>query len=85
VPAIADGYKANLATIQRAAADGRLALVDCQDAATGRTVVVLAAIGFDGGEHTIVPLAKMFDGNPYEELNPPNPDGGYFTGGTDGS
>lgn len=69
--AIKKGYKANLETLIRAAKNGDLALVECKDKATGKIVVAVCAIGHSNGEYSITPIAKMFDGNPYEELNPP--------------
>jgi hypothetical protein len=65
------GHKANLATIQSAADAGHLAVVECSDKVTGKPVHALASIAWDGEEYTITPLAKLFDGNPFEELNPP--------------
>lgn len=70
--AIAEGYKANLETIKRAADNKDLALMECTDAKTGEPVVVLCAVWRnDEGGFNMVPLAKLFDGNPYEELIPP--------------
>lgn len=75
--AIQKGYKANFETLLRASKNGDLALLDCQDKATRKTVRVIVAVAFDGKEYSFSPLAKMFDGNPYDELNPPDPNGGY--------
>ena len=69
--------KANFRTLQDACRAGRLALLDCQDPKTGESIPVIVAVNFDGKEYTFVPLAKMFMGNPYDELNPPRSDGGY--------
>jgi len=69
-------HKVNLETIIRAAKAGRLAIVDCQDKATRKAVTILCAIGQDRDVCVIVPFAKLFDSNPYEELYPPNLDGG---------
>lgn len=74
---IAEGHKANFETLKQAAEDGNLAIMDCQDKETGKQVIVICAVGFDGDEYTMVPLAKMFDGDPYEELNPPGTESGY--------
>ena len=68
---IAKGHKTNLETLKRAFADNAAALVECIDKATGKPVVVLCAIGQQGDEYVISPFARMFDGNPYDELNPP--------------
>lgn len=79
--AIKKGYKQNFETLLQAAKHGHLAILDCQDKKTGKPVVAIVAVNFDGKEYSFAPLAKMFDGNPYEELNPPSPDapGGYVT------
>lgn len=77
---IADDYKTNFETLQRAFREGRAALVECRERTTGKEVVAICAIsGPDAaGELTIVPFGRMFDSNPYEELDPPNPDGGFY-------
>lgn len=77
MPRIEPGYKANFETLRRAAAAGDLALVDCQDKSTLKPVRVICAMQRERDGITMVPLAKLFDGDPYEELNPPNPDGEY--------
>jgi hypothetical protein len=69
--------KANFHTLQKACKTGRLAVLDCQDAKTGESIPVIVALNGNGQEYELVPLAKMFVGNPYEELKPPNPEGGY--------
>ncbi len=74
--AISKGYKSNFETLKRAHNDGRLALMECQDKKTKKKVYVICAVSSDpeGGEAVdMVPLAKLFDGNPYGELNPPDP------------
>ena len=80
MPAIEEGYAENFKTMLQAAADGRLVLLDCQDRLTGRPVRVIVAIADTPGEpkvYTFVPFARMFDGDPYKELNPPSGSGGY--------
>lgn len=68
---IAKGHKANFETLKRASANGDLALMECVDKATGKSVIAICAVSFDGEEYEFTPLAKMFDGNPYKELVPP--------------
>jgi len=77
---IPEPYKKNFKTMQEAFQAGHLALVECQDKTTKRPVIAVCAVSFDGKMYNIVPFAKMFDGNPYDELNPPNPDGGFDEG-----
>jgi hypothetical protein len=45
--------------------------MECNDAKTGQPVVVVCAVQTEGGSFEMIPIAKMFDGNPYEELIPP--------------
>ena len=45
--------------------------MECTDAVTGKPVIAICAVNTVNGEYEFSPLAKMFDGNPYEELNPP--------------
>ena len=65
--AIAKGYTTNFETLLKAARNKDLFLLECTDAKTGVSVITICAMSQDGA----VPLAKMFDGNPYEELIPP--------------
>ena len=68
---IKKGYKLNFETLLAAAINGDLALVECT-AQEGRPVMTVCAVFMDDeGMYNTVPLAKLFDGNPYEELNPP--------------
>ena len=75
-----DGYKANFDTLSRAFAHGDAALLECKDRATGKLVAVVCAVQRDeNGIVTLVPFAKMIDGNPYEQLDPPDADKGEQT------
>jgi len=38
---------------------------------------VLCAVGCEGEEYVMVPFARMLDGDPYEQLNPPAAAGGF--------
>ena len=70
---ITEGHKFNFDTLFAAAQNGDLALVECTDKATGNVVIaVCAVVTYENGTTDIVPLAKMFDGSPYDELNPPD-------------
>jgi len=68
---IPKGHKMNLETLKRAFANDDMAIVECTDKVTGKPVHALCAIARDDDSFFIAPLAKLFDGNPYEELNPP--------------
>jgi hypothetical protein len=71
------GDKANFETLERASAAGDLALVECTDIKTGAYVAVLCAMQRepDGG-FTMIPLARMFAGDPFEEVIGPGPGDG---------
>jgi hypothetical protein len=72
---IADGYKKNFKTLLEAVGLNDVCLLECTDAATGKPVMAICALNrTDEGEVMFVPIAKMFDGNPYEELMPPDMD-----------
>lgn len=74
------GYKRNFETLRKAVLQGDVALMECQLAATGEVVAVICAANrLPGGEVEFVPFTTMFNGNPYELVNPPNPDGGFVT------
>lgn len=66
--------KANFETLRRACEAEDLALVSCRDKATGKTVAVLCVMQECDDEIIMTPLARLFDGNPYDELEPPVPD-----------
>jgi Family of unknown function (DUF6117) len=69
--AIPKGYRANFATLLRAAADRNLALLECTDAQTGVPRYVIAAVGRDGEAYVMTPFGHLHDGNPYEAYVPP--------------
>lgn len=70
---ITDGYQSNFDTLKRAIRNRDAGLMLCEDVTTGKSVVVVCAFMHDTehGTWEAIPLAKMFDGNPYEEVKPP--------------
>ncbi len=68
---ISKGHKANFETLKKAFKNDDVILMECTDAVTGKPVIAICAVNTVNGEYEFSPLAKMFDGNPYEELNPP--------------
>lgn len=67
------GDRVNYDTLRRACDAGDLALLECVDRGSGEYVAVLAAVAYnpDSGEYCLTPLARMFKGNPYDEVLPP--------------
>ena len=74
------GHKRNFNTLRQAFRAGDAALMECQMTATGETVAVICAANrLADGQIEFVPFATMFPGNPYQAVNPPNPDGGFYS------
>ena len=74
------GYKQNFDTLHRAMLAGDAALMECQLTATGEVVaVVCAANRLAGGGAEFVPLAMLFADDPYHAINPPKPEGGFYS------
>lgn len=69
--AIAEGYKANFKTLVAAIKNNDVCIVECKDATTGHPVIAVCAVTRTEDEYEMMPLAKLFDGNPYNELIPP--------------
>ena len=71
--AFLDGHKANFEALRTAFLNGSICLAECRDATTGAKVATVCAVETDdeGGEMGLVPFARMFDGNPYDQLVPP--------------
>ena len=69
--AIAKGYEANFDTLVEAIRLNDVCLLECKDRVTGLPVIVICAANRAGEEVELVPLAKMFDGNPYDQLISP--------------
>lgn len=71
---IQEGYKKNFQTLIRAAKKDQLSLMECTDVKTGELVVAICAVNEKDESFEFVPIAKMFNGNPYEELSPAAPE-----------
>ena len=72
-----EGDKQNFETLCEAIRKDRVCLLQGTDKRTGKYVAVICAINRDeNGINELVPFAKMFSGNPYEEVDPPDPDRG---------
>lgn len=72
------GLKQNFDVLCCAFRAGRVALIECQLAATGESAAVICAANKNLDDSVdFVPLAMMFQDNPYTTVNPPKPDGGF--------
>jgi len=75
---IVQAHKKNFDTLLKAIEDGNVVLMDCKVRETGESVATICAVNHDAdGGLSMVPLAGFFNGNPYDLLMPPDPDGGY--------
>ena len=81
---IVEAHKPNFKTLQQAFKDGQVGLVECYDTRLGEVVAVLCAFNkefVDGKEEVLfVPFATLLNGDPYSILQPPKPEGGFYTG-----
>jgi Family of unknown function (DUF6117) len=68
---ISKGDRRNFQTILEAARRGDLALLECVDTESGTPRSVVCAVNRRDQEFEFVQLAKLFHGNPYNELEPP--------------
>ena len=76
--AIPKGHKQNFQTLVDAFQNNDVALMECQLSATGEKVAVICAANrLADGEIEFTPFAMMFNGNPYEAVNPPKAEGGF--------
>ncbi|QDU25827.1 hypothetical protein ETAA8_08990 [Anatilimnocola aggregata] len=76
--ALAVGHKSNFEALAQAFGAGDVALIECELRTTGEEVAVICAANrLANGVIDFVPFAILFNDNPYELLNPPNPDGGF--------
>lgn len=60
-----------LATIGDAARDHRLCVTTCEDRKTGKKVHVLCETYIEDGVTQYNPVARLFSGNPFNEVTPP--------------
>ncbi|MFP9202829.1 DUF6117 family protein, partial [Enterococcus faecalis] len=63
---IPDYARTNFQTLLRAAVEGNLALMECQDADTGAARYVICAVGRDDGDYVFTPFGHLAVGNPYD-------------------
>ncbi len=74
--------KKNFATLSRAFNDGQVALVDVLRLKDRKKIAAVCAMAPNGdGTITMIPLATLVEGNPFEEFAPPKVDGGYDESG----
>ena len=64
-------YRDNFNALLQAFSDGAACLLECHERATGRPVYVICAVNLRGQNYELVPFARLFDDNPYEQLTPP--------------
>lgn len=77
---LAAGYRTNFDALGRAFAAGDVALLECQLNATGEAMPVICAVNrLPDQQVEFVPFAMLFTGNPYETVNPRDPDGGFHS------
>jgi hypothetical protein len=69
--AISNKDKAAFECIKAGVEDGNLCLVECTEKETGKEITaVCGAIEIGDGSVMFIPVAKLFEGNPFEEIVP---------------
>jgi len=68
---IPTGTVKNFRTMLKAAKAGHLALMECTNIDDNEVYVVCMLNRHDDGDVEMVPVAQMFNENPYEILKPP--------------
>lgn len=70
---LSKGAVMNFETMKKAFANGDVCLMECFDTKEQAVVAVVCAVQRSGGDIEMVPFAKLFNDNPYEQLMPPDP------------
>lgn len=79
--ALLKGHRQNFQTLVDAFQNNDVALMECELAATKEIVAVLCAANrLPNGEIQFTPFGMLFNGNPYEMVNPPKAEGGFYHG-----
>jgi hypothetical protein len=71
---IAEHHRSNFETLEQAFVNGDVCLLACTDKTTGVMIPTICAMKNSGDDEApieFVPLAKMFLGVPYDEIDPP--------------
>lgn len=69
----------NFETLLRSVKANQLFVFECTDTKTGEKVPTLATIERHGEEFSLRPLARVFTGDPYQEIAPPLMDSAFLT------
>lgn len=68
------GDVTNFQNMVKAAKADRLALLECADIKTGAPVATIVFVNREkNGDFEFIPVARLFDSNPFEQLIPPDP------------
>ena len=69
---IPEAHKKNFDSLIDAFGDKSICLLECRDAQTGQPVYAICAVNQVQDKLDLVPFARMFDGNPFDELLAPD-------------
>ncbi len=61
----------NFETLGRAFDDGNVCLIECHEQVNENPAYVICAVNREDGNYDLVPIARLFEDNPYELLVPP--------------
>jgi hypothetical protein len=69
---IPEKHKEAMISLRDAFAEGRVSLVEAKSASTGEPVYVICRVFSPDGKYlSFVPMARLFNGDPVEEVLPP--------------
>ena len=66
-----DAFHEDFEEMRTAFLQGAVALVECTDALTGEMIATICTITMDGEEAVMLPVARMFEGDAFEQVLPP--------------
>lgn len=70
--------RANFDTLCSAFSYGDIALLEVQRRSDSEILAAVCAVGRESGNYVFTPFAILVQGDPYEQFNPPHPDGGFI-------
>lgn len=69
-----DAHMRNFDMLTKAFGFGTVCIAACKEIATDKTVAIICAVNQHGEEFELVPYAKMLEGDPYTQYEPPGLD-----------
>jgi hypothetical protein len=65
--------KKNMDNFGKAIKNGQIALVECLEIVSSKRVPLVCAVNRKGEDFSLIPFARLLEGDPYLEFLPPDP------------